>query len=179
MHAGRYRRETVLFGLLLCLAASSVAADWRATLPSAAPLGSGEYRWYGLRLYSATLWSDSERPWPDQPFALELTYHRSLGRDTLVQASIEEIRRLQGDAVDEVTLARWSAEMGRAFADVSAGDRLVGVSVPGQGCRFYLNDQLRHEIADPRFAAAFFAIWLDPRTQAPELRRELLGDTRR
>jgi len=43
------------------------------------------------------------------------------------------------------------------------------------GCRFYVGDQLQHEIRDPEFAEAFFAIWLDPRTRDPELRQQLLG----
>ncbi|MFR0687871.1 chalcone isomerase family protein [Enterobacterales bacterium AE_CKDN230030158-1A_HGKHYDSX7] len=179
MRAGRFIRQAGRFAVLLCLAISLAVADWRASVPAAGLLGAGEYRWYGLRVYSASLWSASTQPWPGRAFALELTYHRRLARDTLVQASLEEIRRLQGAAVDDATLARWAAEMNRAFADVAAGDRLVGVSVPERGCRFYLNGRLRHEVPDPRFAAAFFAIWLDPRTRAPELRRELLGETRR
>jgi len=39
----------------------------------------------------------------------------------------------------------------------------------------YVGDQLQHEIRDPEFAEAFFAIWLDPRTRDPELRQQLLG----
>jgi len=30
-------------------------------------------------------------------------------------------------------------------------------------------------IEDPEFARVFFAIWLDPRTQTPDLRAALLG----
>jgi hypothetical protein len=33
---------------------------------------------------------------------------------------------------------------------------------------------VRGEIAEPEFARLFFAIWLDPRTSAPDLRAALL-----
>ncbi len=65
--------------------------------------------------------------------------------------------------------------MRRAFVDVLPGQRITGVFLPGWGCRFYVGDQLQHEIRDPEFADAFFAIWLDPRTRDPELRQQLLG----
>jgi hypothetical protein len=62
-----------------------------------------------------------------------------------------------------------------AFVDVKAGDTLCGAFLPGQGVRFYANDHLTVQIDDLAFARAFFAIWLDPRTRAPRLRRDLLG----
>ncbi|WP_153111812.1 hypothetical protein [Propionivibrio limicola] len=40
---------------------------------------------------------------------------------------------------------------------------------------FYQGDRLIGVIDSPGFAAAFFAIWLDARTSAPELRSALLG----
>jgi Chalcone isomerase-like len=41
--------------------------------------------------------------------------------------------------------------------------------------RFYLDGKLLGEIADVEFAQAFFAIWLDPRTSASNLRKQLLA----
>ena len=118
------------------------------------------------------------RPEADAPFALELTYHRSIERDDLVEASLKEIRRLNGDAINAAQLQRWQAQMRRAFVDVQPGERIIGVHLPDQGARFYAGTRLQHEIADPEFARAFFAIWLDPRTRNPELRARLLGDAR-
>ena len=37
------------------------------------------------------------------------------------------------------------------------------------------SDRFLGEIADPEFGRAFFAIWLDPRTSAPQLRANLLS----
>ncbi len=61
--------------------------------------------------------------------------------------------------------------------DVQAGDRLVGVHRPGRGALFALNGRTIGEIADPRFSAQFFAIWLGPRSPEPALREALLAGT--
>ncbi|MNT77935.1 hypothetical protein D3C72_2171120 [compost metagenome] len=74
-----------------------------------------------------------------------------------------------------VQLAGWRGQMLQAFVDVEPGSRITGVHLPGQGARFYVGRELKHEVRDQEFARAFFAIWLDPRTRNPELRAQLLG----
>lgn len=164
--------------LALCLAllgAPVWAADWPASLPQARLVGTGDFHWYGIRVYSARLFSPAQRPDLAQPFALELTYWRALDRDTLVEASLEEMRRLAPQPPSAAQLAAWSTSLRSAFVDVRSGQRISGLYLPGQGCRFYVDGRLQRVIDDPAFARAFFAIWLDPRTRKPALRRELLG----
>ncbi|UXY55195.1 chalcone isomerase family protein [Pseudomonas tohonis] len=161
--------------LCLLLAGSPSWADWRSELPGAKLVGQGDFTWFGLRVYQARLWSPvAPMDW-EQPFALELIYSRDLSRDTLVQASLDEMRRLGGASVDEKRLAAWDGEMRQAFVDIQPGQRITGLYQPGKGSRFYVDGAFRHAIADPDFAQAFFAIWLDDRTRNPQLRRELLG----
>ena len=62
--------------------------------------------------------------------------------------------------------------MARLFPDVKPGDHILGVSAGGSGVS--VQRQAFGEIAEPAFARQFFAIWLDPRTSAPELREALL-----
>ncbi|MBK7415203.1 MAG: hypothetical protein IPJ38_08955 [Dechloromonas sp.] len=59
------------------------------------------------------------------------------------------------------------------FPDVKPEDRIVGVHL-AEGARFFHNDRFIGGVDDPAFARAFFAIWLDARTSAPELRSLLL-----
>ncbi len=160
---------------LLCLLSTSALANWQEVVPEARVVGAGELRLFGLRIYSARLWSPAQPLAADTPFALELTYHRAISRDDLVDASVREIRRLYGDAVSAAQLAGWRAQMRQAFVDVEPGARITGVHLPGRGARFYVGQQLQHEVRDAAFAAAFFAIWLDPRTRNPDLRAQLLG----
>lgn len=159
----------------LLMTASPVWADWRSQLPGAALVGQGDFTWFGLSVYQARLWSPASTVAWDQPFALELSYRRALSRDNLVQASIEEMRRLGGSSTHEARLADWEREMRKAFVGVQPGQRITGLYLPGKGASFYVDDQLRHTVADADFARAFFAIWLDARARHPELRRALLG----
>lgn len=111
----------------------------------------------------------------DQPFALELTYRRNISRDTLVDTSLDEIRRIDAQALQAGREAEWARQMRQAFVDVQDGTRITGVYLPGEGCRFYVDGQLQHVVEDLEFARAFFSIWLDPQTRSPKLRAALLG----
>lgn len=169
-------------GVVACLllavslfAGPAQAASWRDDLPQAQLQGSAGLRWFGLKIYDAALWSAATPFDPSQPFALELTYQRSISRTRIVQTSIDEIRRLFGDSYSDEQLQRWEADMARAFTDVNEGDQLTGVYLPGIGCRFYSRTRLLAEVRDAEFARAFFAIWLDPRTRDTQLRNRLLG----
>lgn len=168
-------RALVLIASLLVLPAQALphavlaaGSGWRLA-------GHGDMRWFGLRLYGAELWLQGARFDPKQPHALKLTYARHFSGERLAASSVEEMRRV-GER-DEARLARWQAQMRAVFPDVREGDSLTGVFLPGQGVRFYLGEQLRGEIADVDFAAAFAGIWLDARTREPALRARLLGDT--
>lgn len=141
-------------------------------LPQAQPQGGGELSWYGLPIYQGSLWSADGSFSLDEPFALDLTYRRALSGAKIAQRSVEEMAQLGAAPAD---LVRWGEAMARIFPDVRTGDRISGVHLPGRGARFFHNGQAVGEIAEAKFARAFFGIWLDPRTSRPELRRQLLG----
>jgi Chalcone isomerase-like len=175
-HLEHWSRNLRVVTLVLLLAAPGADADLFDDIPGARSIGAGEFRWFGLTIYEARLWSRHPKPTLDTALALEVTFLRDVSRATLVEMLQDEFRRLGGDKLEEEQLAKWSFEMRRAFGDVRAGQRLIGVYLPGRGCRFYVNDQLSREVLDPDFARAFFSIWLDGRTRFPKLRRALLGD---
>ncbi|MDW5416460.1 chalcone isomerase family protein [Iodobacter sp. CM08] len=163
---------------LASIALPASAATWRDELPQAKALGSGDLTWFRLRIYTAKLWSESPQFSLNAPFALELTYHRSISRTQFVETSIDEIKRLFGKQYSAEQLKRWEGEMYRAFTNVNEGDQLIGVFLPNQGCRFYNRNQLLADIRDPEFAKAFFAIWFDERTKDSGLREQLLGSAK-
>jgi hypothetical protein len=139
--------------------------------------GQGSFSWYGMKIYDAYLWSDRNAYRPDAPmdnkFILELVYARELQGEHIAESSISEIRTLGFGTPDQHEV--WLKMMKAVFPDVRQGTRLSGVYLPYQGARFYLDGRLLNEIADPEFAHAFFAIWLDERTSAGRLRIQLLG----
>ena len=132
--------------------------------------GSGEFRRFGFLVYEATLWAGADDP-ARPPLALKLTYRRNISGRDIAEASVKEIRNLE--LVDEARLKNWGEQMGRIFPDVRPGDQITGVHLPGVA-RFFLNERSIGDIDDPAFAEAFFAIWLDPQTSAPDLRAALL-----
>ena len=137
-------------------------------------IGSGDLRWFGFRVYRAALWAADPVSWDTlDDFALVIRYERAIDASRLVQASLDEMRRL-GQA-SETQLSEWVPLLKAAFPDVAVGDRITGVNLAGRGVAFYFGNERTVEIADPAFARAFFAIWLDERTREPGLRARLLG----
>jgi hypothetical protein len=162
----------------LILAAGAATANLPAGTAAFAPelreSGRGRLTWLGFHVYDARLWL-AGRTWdPAQSAALSLRYARDFSGERIAQTSIDEIRRLGfGTATER---ERWLAQMQKLFPDVRAGDELAGLSVPERGVVFFHNGRALGEIAEPGFARAFFAIWLDPRTRAADLRAQLLGE---
>ena len=116
--------------LLLLVLAVPAWADWRPALPDGRLVGSGDFTWFGVNLYTARLWSAGLPLTWDQPFALELTYHRDFSRDTLVEASLKEMRRMADGSSRGVHPPALVREMREAFVDVRPGMRITGVYHP-------------------------------------------------
>lgn len=169
-----------LLSVLLLLCATSIHARLPAAVPDAERWqvhGSGEMRWFGFAIYGARLWRSGERWQGDAPYALELTYRRSISAEQLVNTSIDEMVRLGAidPQRDELRLQQWRSALEKVFPSVREGDIIIGLHEPGRGARFFYNGKLTGSLEDARLSAAFFAIWLDPRTKAPELRTRLLA----
>lgn len=137
--------------------------------------GSGTLRFFGFKVYDASLWLSSPTGSFDfnNAFALDIRYDTGVKGSDIVNTSLIEMTRISGGSADQV--AAWNGFMKGMFRDVKAGDRLLGVHLPASGARFFLNGKLIGESADVAFSEAFFKIWLDPKTSRPELRVSLLG----
>ena len=178
--AKRYGWLLILLAALqmgLASAARAQSPAVRAALPEASLLGKGNFTWFGLSLYEARLWADKKNfsvpNWAGASLALELVYARKLFGERIAVASIDEIKKLsigtpaQHDA--------WLGAMKKIFPDVDEGTQLIGLYVPGQPTRFFRDGTAIGEVSDPEFGAAFFGIWLHPKTSAPKLRAALLS----
>ena len=145
----------------------------RTHIPTAQKVGQGRLTYLLWDVYDATLYAPQGSWQKDKPFALELSYLREIEGKKIADRSIEEMRN-QG-MTDEVKLATWHAQMRKIFPDVDAGVRLTGVYTKKGEAVFYKNDREIGRISDPKFSKAFFDIWLNEKTSAPDLRRKLLG----
>jgi hypothetical protein len=168
----------------LCNAASEFSAPplpaaVTSLVPNLEAKGGGEMTFMTLSIYAAYFYC-LDRPrchWsPEQPFAMQLVYHRSFAGAKIAERSVEEIAKLGYGTPEQ--RARWGALMKQFFVDVVDGDHITGLNLPKSGIRYYYNGKLLGEIQDHEFAKAFFGIWLDPRTSEPDLRKRLLGEAR-
>ncbi|EMD9442392.1 MULTISPECIES: chalcone isomerase family protein [Burkholderia] len=172
-------RAAILALAAVLSAAPEAGARCVDEVASARMIGAGQFCVFGVCLYDAQLWAPHPPAGFDTPFALSLTYRHDVSGARLVATGMAEIERLAPAPLPAATRDAWRADIARAFTDVARGDVLCGVYLPDQGARFYTNGRLTADIPDPVFARAFFDIWLDPRTRAQSLRRQLLGDTAR
>ena len=138
--------------------------------------GHGRFRWFGLTIYDAELLTAQplrDDQWPQQTFGLRLTYARALRGAEIAKSSLQEMEKL--GIVPAAQRDAWLQRMTALFPDVNQGDAITGVNLPNRGIRFWRTDRPLGTVDDPVFARAFFSIWLDPKTTAPELRKSLFG----
>jgi hypothetical protein len=154
------------------------AADWLSSrYQSLKPLGQGELRFLGLKIYNARLYAEQPAALQPanalygQPFALRLTYARSLKGLDIAKRSEKEMARLMGRDLPKP----WADALQRLFPDVQTGDEITGIHHPQKGARFYLNGRLIGTLENLELAQRFFDIWLSERTREPALRAALLG----
>ena len=162
------RRRSVVLGLAASLLPGLPAHASSDPTAGLRRWGQGSFRRFGFLVYEATLWAKDDPQGP--PLALQLDYRRSIAGQAIAAASLREMRRL---GVAESRLAEWEPALRRLFPDVRDGDSILGL-YRADGARFLFNGQPLGEVADAEFARHFFAIWLDPRTSAPDLRAALL-----
>jgi hypothetical protein len=160
----------LLLGLPAGVFASAAEIDEIADMQS---VGEARMQVLFWRVYDARLLAPEGRWDAAEPFALSLTYLRSLDGEKIAARSIQEIRG-QG-FTDEATLARWYEVLARIIPDVQERNEIVGVAGADGATRFYLDGALIGEIREPAFTRAFFAIWLGERSSEPALRDQLLG----
>lgn len=139
-------------------------------------IGTAELRFFGWRVYTATLFSTANfipSQYALSSLLLRIEYHRAFEGRLIAERSLLEIKR-QGKIKEDVA-ARWMGFMIQAFPNIAAGDRLIG-QTDGKGLiEFLHNDVMTAQIQDVDFAERFFGIWLHESSSAPEMRTQLLG----
>ena len=170
-----YRRKfSGVVAVLLWLLTPPAAASLRE-LPGAQLVGSGDLTWMGLNVYQASLHAPEGRYQPHTPHALKLRYDRSFSRERMAQRSLQEIEQIFGKQQQPDEIVR---KLASVFSDVAKGDHITGVHYPGEGAEFSGRQGLLGRLDDAELAAAFFAIWLSPKTSEPQLRSQMLGNGR-
>jgi hypothetical protein len=171
----RVALSAVAIGSLSVMPSRANDALWQQTSQFKV-VGQGHFKYLFWSVYDAQLTSSDgnfQSVAQNKPLALTLTYQREISRDDFVEATLDQWRHLYGDL--SAAQHQWGELLKQIWRDVRHGDTLSCV-VDEQGhAYFYLNKQSLGDIKDPLFSEQFLAIWLDERTSAPSLRRQLLG----
>ena len=143
-----------------------------ADIASAKLQGSGRLTWWGLHIYDASFYrmgslSSSE-------FVLDMRYQKSFSGTSIANRSVEEMKRL---GVPDTQASLWGKELTAFLPNVESGHTLTAFYSPKQGTIFYHDGKQIAQIPGAEFSKAFFGIWLDPKTSAPKLRTDLLGQS--
>lgn len=142
-------------------------------IPGARTVGEGRLSFMMWDVYDAKLFAPNGTWQVNAPFALQLSYLRSIEGKKIADQSIKEIRA-QGFK-NERKLLQWYKKMVRIFPDVTQGTRLTGVFTNQGHTVFYNESKEIGRITDPEFSINFFGIWLSEKTSTPDLRKKLLG----
>lgn len=166
-------RRYLLFTLAACLCTAPALADV-PQLPDAQKVGAGRMTYLTLPVFDATLYAPGGVYSAAKPFALKLSYLRTLkGRD-IARNSVEQMRRQGGHS--DAQLTAWGEAMTGIFPDVTKGATLTGVREADGATVFYRGTAKIGRVEDPAFGRAFFDIWLGAKTSQPALRQKLLGN---
>ncbi|MQY44067.1 hypothetical protein GG681_15590 [Epibacterium sp. SM1969] len=160
------------FILLFGLTANMAIAD--VGLSNAVRLGSASFRWLGVNIYDATLYTQSARGFSwNNPLALELIYKTGVSGKKLAGSAVIEISRLEGKPADH---QEFMAKLRSCFRDVKTGDRYVAVSPAKNRVNLSLNGRRTCSVNHPGARERFLGIWLSPKSRAPKLSRRLRGE---
>lgn len=160
----RLIRSLVLSVCIALIGTSAYAApaEVERALPGAAQVGAARYQVLALAIFDAELWAGQGAFSWERPFALSLTYRRAITAQSLTNRTLTEIARRGGGT--RASLQPLGTRLRQCFANVSAGDRITGVSTGANTARFFYNGRQQCEIEWPGFRRTFFGIWLDGRS---------------
>ena len=131
-----------------------------------------------FKVYAAALYLPatvaSERYADDVPKRIEIAYLRDLDAGIIIKAGDDALKRSLTPE-QQVTLRPRLEAINRLYVDVRAGDRYALTYEPGRGSTLSLNGRDLGTIEGADFAAAYFGIWLDHRSDFPDFRAALLG----
>ena len=166
---------------LACVAATAAVAS-EERLPEVERMvaraelrGSALVNFLSFPLYEAQLWTPEQRS-VDRvgSFALSLTYKRSFKAGSLARSSVSEIARMEDRPTSDFD--DLEAKLRGCFVDVTADDRITGVSSSPDSATFFINGERSCAVIYPDLRDRFFGIWLGSDTRDPEVTARLRGD---
>lgn len=156
--------------LLALLAPVGLAASPLSTeLKDPKQIGSATFRFVGLPLYDAKLFTPGGAPfnWTED-FGLQLTYRKNLAQKALVESTLDEMVR-QGNP------APTQSQLEACFQAVSKGDSYLAISEGPDKVGFWRNGTQTCTLSNPGIKRSFMSIFLGDNTRSASFTRQLKG----
>ncbi len=149
--------------------ASAIGSAANSSEPGADLRGQATLRFLGVPIYEARLYTDGGAPldWQND-FGLEINYMREFSGQSLVTATLREMKRMGASLP-----AR--SEFDRCFFDVGKGDRYLAVSSGPDSISFWRNDTHVCNLSHPEIKRGFMSIFLGENTRSKAFTRKLRG----
>ncbi len=164
-------RFPLLVLLASCFAHGNIKpAPWEDMLP----VGKSTLRVAIWRIYDAELLSQSGQYKAQQPFALQITYLRTIRKDHLVKETEKQWKKIYDG--EKYYKDEWLDQLFDIFPNVKKGDNLTFFVDGENRGSFYFNGKFLGAIDDPNFSKSFSGIWLSEKTTRPRLRKQLIGE---
>jgi len=163
-------RSLVLAIAVATLPGIAPASTVTSVLPDAQLRGAATFRFVGLPIYEARLFTRSGAPldWSTD-FGIELTYLRNLTENDLVESTMRELERT-GEALP------LRGQLERCYRDVRKGDSFVAVSQGPDRVGFWHNGKRMCTLGYPRIKTRFMAIFVGDNTRSKSFTRDLKGE---
>jgi hypothetical protein len=155
--------------VLLVLPLQAYGKPIAAALPGAELRGQATFRFLGLPIYQARLYTPGGEPldWQKE-LALELTYLRNIPETDLIESTLQEFSRTGASLPVKDQLLQ-------CFADVGKGDRYLAVSNGPDKIMFWRNERQTCTLSHPQIKQRFMTIFLGENTRSPSFTRKLQG----
>jgi len=163
-------RSLMFLSALVLAPMFAQASTVSSALPDGELRGAATFRFIGLPIYEARLFTKSGAPldW-SADFGLELKYLRSLSEYDLVEGTMRELSRTGVELPVR-------AQLERCFNDINKGDRYLAVSNGQNQIAFWLNGKPVCTLNHPRIKTRFMAIFLGDNTRSRSFTQKLKGE---
>lgn len=164
---------SVLLVLTLPYVAMAAAkpSELQAAIKAEVPVGEASFSKLFIHVYDAQFWSDSG-DWKHPPYALSITYDMNFTPDELADRTQQEMQHVS--TLPEDALQGYTQQIRRIYPSVEAGDRITALQKDATTTAFFHNGRPIGTIKDKDFAAAFFGIWLSPKSSEPTMQKQLV-----
>ena len=161
-------RRSVLVAAMLAATVAPISAA-KAAFSGASERGSAVYRYLGLPIYDATLYTKAGAPldW-NEDFGLQLRYLRNFTQYDLVESTMRELSRTGGTLPVR-------AQLEDCFSDVRKGDRFLAVTDGPNRVNFWLNGNRTCTLSYPGITSRFMGIFLGENSRSASFTRKLRG----